>query len=703
VGAPFYDAGESEEGAAFVFLGSASGIADGNPGTAHAQLESDQEFALLGQSVASAGDVNGDGYADVIVGSYLYDAGQTDEGAAFVFLGSASGIADGNPGTAHARLESDQGAGDDEPANLGWSVASAGDVNRDGYADVIVGAPFYTSGQASEGAAFVFLGSASGIADGNPGNAHAQLEANQAGALFGYSVASAGDVNGDGYADVIVGSSGYDAGQADEGAAFVFLGSAAGIGNGGPSTAHARLESNQASVNFGESVASAGDVNGDGFADVIVGAPFYTSGQTWEGAAFAFLGNSEGRPVLARQQRGDGSGTPVQPWGHAGADESGFAVRLTASHPAGAGRVRGEIEVCPAGAPFGDASCVSGLTPSWVNVHGGLPEADLAHTFTGLAPNSLYRWRARVLHAPATGTTPAAPAHGPWRRLGAQAIEADIRVLPEPGEVALLLSGIVLVSLLARRRRRVALGACSAVVAILGSAPATRADDYPGNGGLGFGGPLGTGSLTLSDDGTTVSGTFTRGDAGHYDFLVIYFDSIEGGFSTTSSFNDQADPHRMSISGVGSGPFGFGRSIVDFPVDFLPDFAIAIHNGDYEYGGLWGLANGGDGSLSFVDSVNLSGGGPTAASYSFDFDFSEIGLAPGTPFAFVATYVGQHGFRSNEAIGASDAPPDENVGNGTLTFSGHEVYPLPEPSRGALLASGALALLALRRRAMRAR
>jgi hypothetical protein len=64
----------------------------------------------------------------------------------------------------------------------------------------------------------------------------------------------------------------------------------------------------------------------------------------------------------------------------------------------------------------------------------------------------------------------------------------------------------------------------------------------------------------------------------------------------------------------------------------------------------------------------------------------------------VATYLGQHGFRSNEAIGASDAPPDfENVGNGTLTFSGYATYPLPEPSRFALLGSGALALLALRR------
>ena len=103
---------------------SATGIANGSPANAHAQLESDQSLAALGMSVASAGDVNGDGYADVIVGSSAYDNGQSDEGAAFVFLGSASGVADGNPANAHARLEGNQAS-----ARLGSSVASAGDVN----------------------------------------------------------------------------------------------------------------------------------------------------------------------------------------------------------------------------------------------------------------------------------------------------------------------------------------------------------------------------------------------------------------------------------------------------------------------------------------------------------------------------------------------------------------------------------------------
>ena len=137
--------------------------------TADARLTSDQFYAGLGSSVAAAGDVNGDGYADVIVGAPFFDAGETDEGAAFVFLGSATGIADGDATTAAARLGGGQAG-----AFLGWSLSGAGDVNGDGYADVVVGAPFFDAGETDEGAAFVFLGSATGIADGSAATAAAQ-------------------------------------------------------------------------------------------------------------------------------------------------------------------------------------------------------------------------------------------------------------------------------------------------------------------------------------------------------------------------------------------------------------------------------------------------------------------------------------------------------------------------------------------------
>jgi len=258
------------------FLGSAGGIADGGPATAHTRLQSDQGETEFGRSVTGAGDVNGDGYDDVIVGAPFYDAGSPNEGAAFVFLGSATGIAHGSAVTAHAQLESNRGQ-----SRLGWDVAGAGDVNGDGYDDVIVGSPFYDAGELNEGAAFVFLGSAAGIASGGPAAAHARLESDQQQAEMGASVAGAGDVNGDGYDDVIVGAPLMST-------AFVFLGSATGIGDGHAASAHARFSGGG---RLGAEVSGAGDVNGDGYDDVVVSAPLYNGS---EGVVLVFLGGAAG-------------------------------------------------------------------------------------------------------------------------------------------------------------------------------------------------------------------------------------------------------------------------------------------------------------------------------------------------------------------------------------------------------------------------
>jgi hypothetical protein len=163
VGAPAYDAGESDEGAAFVFLGGGAGVAHGGPASAAARLQADQAFASLGSSVAGAGDVNGDGIDDVIVGAPRYDTGESDAGVAFVFLGGNAGIANGSPASAAARFASGQVG-----ARLGHCVAGAGDVNADGYADVVVGARRYDAAETDEGAVFVFPGGAPGVAAASP-------------------------------------------------------------------------------------------------------------------------------------------------------------------------------------------------------------------------------------------------------------------------------------------------------------------------------------------------------------------------------------------------------------------------------------------------------------------------------------------------------------------------------------------------------
>jgi len=227
--------------------------------------------------VSTAGDVNGDGYSDIIIGAHWYDNGQTDEGRAYVYHGSPTGV---------LSTPSWIGESNQDFAYYGYSVSTAGDVNGDGFSDVIVGAYLYDNGQTDEGAAFVYHGSPTGLA-----NSPSWIgESNQINASYGISVSTAGSVNGDIFSDVIIGSYRYDNGQGDEGAVFVYHGSAAGL-----SSSHSWMsESNQDTSFYGISVSSAGDVNGDGYSDIIIGASFYDNPEPNEGMAFVFHGTPSG-------------------------------------------------------------------------------------------------------------------------------------------------------------------------------------------------------------------------------------------------------------------------------------------------------------------------------------------------------------------------------------------------------------------------
>ncbi len=158
-------------------------------------------------------------------------------------------------------------------------------MNGDGYSDVVVGAPYYDSGQADEGMAYLYLGSSLGLLATPAWTA----EGDQSGANLGRSVRTAGDVNGDGYSDVIVGVDGY-ANSPVYGRACVYFGSTAGLSSAPTWIA----EGDQSGSRFGWCVDSAGDVNGDGFSDVIVGAHYYDNGEYDEGAAFVFHGGPSG-------------------------------------------------------------------------------------------------------------------------------------------------------------------------------------------------------------------------------------------------------------------------------------------------------------------------------------------------------------------------------------------------------------------------
>jgi len=255
----------SNAGAVYIYFG--------GPG-----LHSTPDVVLTGETssefgvpVAAAGDVNGDGYPDLIAGAFGY-GGTT--GRVYVFYGGPTFVSKG-------AASADVILTGEASSYFGYSVSTAGDVNGDGRADVIVGAPWFTS---YTGRAYIFYGGATFVSK-PAANANVILTGEATNDFFGMSVSTAGDLNGDGRADVIVGANGYNSNM---GRAYVFYGGSTLLSKPAGS-ADVILTGESASGQFGFSVSGAGDVNGDGRAEVIVGAQAYSS---FTGHAYVFYGGS---------------------------------------------------------------------------------------------------------------------------------------------------------------------------------------------------------------------------------------------------------------------------------------------------------------------------------------------------------------------------------------------------------------------------
>ena len=296
VGAQGYDNGQEDEGAAFLYLGSSTGISS-SPAW---QGESNQAAALYGWSVSSAGDLNNDGYDDVVISAKHYDYLRPDLvyffpglGRAYVYYGSAAGLPTTPSWTFDGEVSTFGNGG-----QFGSSVSRAGDVDRDGFDDVIIGANSFDNCTGCNGVAYLFRGSATGLSSSYAlrlsGNRQNNLDDPTG---FGGSVASAGDVNGDGYDDVVIGAAGPGGGSTE--GAYVFAGSASGLQTIPLWKGRAEMPYTRTDLGYGASVASAGDVNKDGYSDVIVGAGTFSNNEIWEGAAFLYLGSASGLSMTA--------------------------------------------------------------------------------------------------------------------------------------------------------------------------------------------------------------------------------------------------------------------------------------------------------------------------------------------------------------------------------------------------------------------
>jgi hypothetical protein len=269
------------QGSVYLYYGGASGFSVAR--SLRFRATKGHGWDLFGIGIAGA-DVNGDGYSDVIVGAWHNVDNGTDAGLAYVYYGAAAGL---DLASEQTLFPANGAAG----MEFGQSVAGAGDIDQDGYQDIVVSAVELDG----EGALYFYYGSALGIDPAREDRIEpTSLSADEG---FGYQVAAAGDVDGDGYDDVITGAEAIWMGN---GSAFVYYGSSVGIDFSRETILTA--SDGVYDARFGQAVAGAGDVDGDGFDDVIVGAQYHSTPLDYAGSAYVYYGGKTGVEVASEQK-----------------------------------------------------------------------------------------------------------------------------------------------------------------------------------------------------------------------------------------------------------------------------------------------------------------------------------------------------------------------------------------------------------------
>ncbi|MDP2309076.1 MAG: MopE-related protein [Pseudomonadota bacterium] len=256
-GAPYDDTTVGSDAGSVALV---SGAASSYSATLTARVSGERAGDRFGQSLATLGDVDGDSAVEILVGAPLHDIPAVDAGRAYIYTSPVS-----TSSTAVTTLQGDA-TGD----YFGYSVGGGGDVDGDGFPDFVIGAYGNDAAGTDAGAAYLFTAYATGTVDAS--SADTILLGEAASDAAGRGVAICGDVDDDGYDDVLVGAPGNDTDFTNGGAVYLFLGPVAS-GTISAGTADAIITADKASDGIGVNVAGAGDINGDGYDDIVFSNP----------------------------------------------------------------------------------------------------------------------------------------------------------------------------------------------------------------------------------------------------------------------------------------------------------------------------------------------------------------------------------------------------------------------------------------------
>jgi hypothetical protein len=340
VAAHVADPNGTNSGRVYVLFGPFSGRSDAVQlssldGSNGFVLNGELEYDLAGQSLA-VGDINADGFDDILIGLFGGDRGSTVPNRSYLVFGAASGF----PAELElADLDGSNGIALDMPGALsilGYSVSAGGDVNGDGIDDLIIGDPMSSPNGVASGRTYVVFGSSAGLPhplelsnlNGSDGFV---IAGESSGDGAGNAVSVVGDINGDGIDEIVIGASRASTNGNSSGRSYVVFGRSSPVRpvlelseldgvrgfaiDGEASGAHA-----------GRALSAAGDINGDGLNDIIIGAPYAEVGGSATGRAYVVFGTQGGFPALLELASLDGGNGSMLD-GEAHYDRFGISAR----------------------------------------------------------------------------------------------------------------------------------------------------------------------------------------------------------------------------------------------------------------------------------------------------------------------------------------------------------------------------------------